>query len=184
MQLSRCRKLIAAFGPLLTDRAGKERGSATSSLTPSARRPPRAKPPPRPEGKRETAEPPPPTQPSPAGARPGATPQGRQPVIRPPFRARSGGDGLPPALTQLPPQARPSGLRPPLTFDDSVSPGRGRRGRGWGRCSPGRLRGGHAGPGARLGAGPGGVGGGGGGYQSQAAAPPGNMADPLSLQRG
>lgn len=92
--------------------------------------------------------------------------------------------GRTPARLHTAPHARPPGLRVPLTFDDAVGPERGRRGRGRGRRGPGRLRGGHAGPGARLGAGPGGVGGGGGGYQSRAAAPPGNMADPLSLQRG
>lgn len=64
-----------------------------------ARRPQERNPRLGPEGMRETAESPLPTQPSSAGARPGATPQGRQPVTRPPFRARSGGDGLSPALT-------------------------------------------------------------------------------------
>lgn len=163
VQLSRSRKLSASPAPV----TGRASGPEPRVQTPGR------------QGEREPAKEPPPP-PSPRGPAQGPLPEGSsQSLARLAGPAPERMDSRPPYTA---PHARPPGLRPPLTFDDAVGPRRGRRGRG--RSGPGRLRGGHTGPGARLGAGPDGVGGGGGGYQSQAAAPPGNMADPLSLQRG
>lgn len=129
VQLSPSGKLIAASAAL-TEPVGKGRGSSRRPAASALRPRDRARHP-RPGLKAgETAEPPPPAQPSPAGARPGATPRGRQPVTRPPFRAALEGRS-PPALTQrLEPGPQGSVHLSPLTTRSAPGGGGGGGGGG------------------------------------------------------
>lgn len=127
-----CRRAGSSPRPraALTDPVGKGRGSSRRAAASALRLRGRARNP-RPGLKAgETAEPPPPAQPSPAGARPGATPRGRQPVIRPPFRAAPEGRS-PPALTQrLGPGPQGSVHLSPLTTRSAPGGGGGGGGGG------------------------------------------------------
>ncbi|XP_037673605.1 formin-like protein 16 [Choloepus didactylus] len=112
VQLSRSKELRSDPG-----RTGRERALPPAASRLRQRDPESETPAPDPEA-RETAEPPPPAQPGPAGARPGPLPAGgsRSPArpSGPLPRRRS-----PARLTPGPPGQAP-GLRPPLTVDAAV----------------------------------------------------------------